>query len=123
MGLAVRTIRESASAQVLGRLRAICAELPDAHETVAFGHPTFRVKERMFAVLEEYRGELTVAVKVGKAMQAVFLKDLRFLRTPYLGQHGWVSLRLHAAGAHGTDWEEVASLVRSSYDLVSAKRR
>ncbi len=122
MGLAVRTIRESASAQVLSRLRAVCAALPDAHETVAFGHPTFRVKERMFAVLEEYRGELTVAVKVGKAMQSVFLKDARFLRTPYLGQHGWVSLRLNAGGA-ATDWDEVASLVRGSYELVSAKRR
>ncbi len=123
MGLAVHSIRESAAAQVLGRLRKICLALPDAHETVAFGHPTFRVKERMFTVLEEYRGEMTIAVKVGKPLQAVFLKDARFIRTPYLGQHGWVSLRLAERGGAGADWKEIAELVQGSFTLVSARRR
>jgi predicted DNA-binding protein (MmcQ/YjbR family) len=106
---------------VLARLRRICLALPNAHETVTFGHPTFRVNERMFAVLEEYRGELTMAFQAGKSMQRIFLEDRRFIRTPYLGQHGWVSLRLPPSSK--PNWDEIAEFIRGSHTMVSAKKR
>ena len=78
----------------------------------------------MFAVLEEYKGELGICVKVGTLLQGVFLDDPRFFRTPYIGKHGWVTLRVYAARLN---WSEIRELVKGSYDLVApmstAKKR
>jgi predicted DNA-binding protein (MmcQ/YjbR family) len=62
---------------------------------------------------------LAISVKVGKPMQSVFLEDQRFYRTPYVGQHGWVSLKANTK----LNWNEIGDLVRSSYELVSIKKR
>lgn len=105
--------------EALARLREICLVFPGATETVTFGNPTFQVHQKTFCVLEEYRGELSVSFKVGKPDQPLFLKDPRFFRTPYVGQHGWVSLRINAAPVH---WPEVRSLAETSYRSVSAGR-
>jgi len=43
---------------ILKKLRKICLALPDTEETVSFGHPTFRVRQKTFAVMEEYNKEL-----------------------------------------------------------------
>jgi predicted DNA-binding protein (MmcQ/YjbR family) len=104
---------------ILGKLRKICLQMPGASETVTFGHPTFQVAGKTFAVLEEYKGVLGIALKVGKLMQGVFLKDSRFFLTPYAGKHGWVTLRVYAASLN---WEEIRGLLEGSYDLVSAKK-
>jgi predicted DNA-binding protein (MmcQ/YjbR family) len=101
---------------ILKRLRAICSRLPAATEGLSFGHPTFRVNTKIFAVLEEYKGELGICVKVGKLLQGIFLDDPRFFRTPYIGKHGWVTLRVHAAPL---DWNEIRELVKGSYQLVA----
>jgi predicted DNA-binding protein (MmcQ/YjbR family) len=102
-------------AQILERLRKICRLLRGAAETVTFGHPTFRVKGKTFAVLEEYKGELGICVKVEKELQGIFLDDSRFFRTPYIGKHGWVTLKVYAARLN---WKEIEALVRGSYRLV-----
>jgi predicted DNA-binding protein (MmcQ/YjbR family) len=101
---------------ILKRLRAICLRLPAASEGLSFGHPTFRVQTKIFAVLEEYKGELGICVNVGKLPQGVFLDDPRFFRTPYIGKHGWVTLRVHAAPL---DWNEIRELVKGSYQLIT----
>jgi predicted DNA-binding protein (MmcQ/YjbR family) len=97
-------------------LRTICLRLPAATEGVTFGHPTFRIDGKMFAVLEEYKGELGICVKVGTLLQGVFLDDPRFFRTPYIGKHGWVTLRVYAAPLN---WSEICELVKGSYQLVA----
>ena len=99
------------------RLRKICLELDDVTETETFGHPTFRVSGKTFCVFDEYKGEKAIAVKVGLPLQGAFLKDDRFYRTPYVGQHGWVSLK--AKGA--LDWREIADLVKASYRLMARR--
>jgi predicted DNA-binding protein (MmcQ/YjbR family) len=106
---------------ILKQLRKICLRLPAATEGITFGHPTFRVEKKMFAVLEEYKGELGICLKVGTLLQGVFLDDPRFFRTPYIGKHGWVTLRVYAAPLN---WNEIRELVKASYDLVApAKSR
>ncbi|MGA3327425.1 MAG: MmcQ/YjbR family DNA-binding protein [Terriglobia bacterium] len=112
-------LRMPSTNTILGKLRKICRQLPGATETVTFGHPTFQVAGKTFAVLEEYKGVLGIALKVGKLMQGVFLKDPRFFLTPYAGKHGWVTLRVHAAPLN---WEEIRELLEGSYHLVSAKK-
>ena len=107
------------AAPLLTRLRKICSQLPDVTETVTFGHPTFQVGGKTFAVFEQYKGELGLAVKVEKELQQVFLKDPRFYMTPYAGKHGWVTLRMEPKPP---DWKEVREMVRGSYRLVATKR-
>jgi predicted DNA-binding protein (MmcQ/YjbR family) len=109
--------------EILARLRKICLALGGAEEAVTFGHPTFRVNGKTFCVLEEYKGELGICVKVEKELQGIFLDDPRFFRTPYVGKHGWVTLRVYAARLN---WSEVNDLVKGSYLLMrptSAKKR
>jgi predicted DNA-binding protein (MmcQ/YjbR family) len=103
---------------LLVRLRKIFSSLPDVAETVSFGHPTFQVGGKTFAVFELYKGDLGLALKVEKELQGVFLNDPRFYLTPYIGKQGWVTLRMNGA----VDWKEVRELVRGSYRLVAAKK-
>lgn len=103
--------------QVLEQLKTICLPLPDTIEKVTYGHPGFATKKGIYAVLEEYSGELSLCVKVGLATQGIFLNDARFYLTPYIGNRGWISLKIHAAPL---DWEEIAELVSGSHQLINA---
>ena len=106
------------AAGLLLRLRKICSGMENTNETVSFGHPTFQVAGKTFAVFELYKGELGLALKVEKELQQVFLKDSRFYLTPYIGKHGWVTLRMNAK----PNWKEVRDLLKGSYRLVAGKK-
>jgi predicted DNA-binding protein (MmcQ/YjbR family) len=103
--------------KILPRLRRICLALPGASETTTFGHPTFRAGGRTFAVFERYRGEDTICFKAALDDQALIVLDPRFFVAPYVGKHGWTSMRT----AGGVDWKEVEDLVRESHRLVAPK--
>ncbi len=98
-------------------MRAICVALPGSSEIVSRGHPAFTTGQRIYAVLESYKGELSLCVKVGLTVQGVFLNDPRFYLTPYIGKQGWVSLRIHAAPI---DWKEIAGLIAGSHAACQA---
>jgi len=107
------------AAPLLERLRKICGQLPGVKERVTFGHPTFQVGGKTFAVFEQYKGEFGLALKVEKELQQVFLKDPRFYLTPYAGKHGWVTLRMETKPP---DWKEVREMVRGSYRLIAPSK-
>ena len=90
--------------------------LDGTEEKLSHGHPTFATKKGTYAVLEEYRGKLSICVKVGLEVQGVFLEDSRYYLTPYIGKLGWVSLKVHAAAL---DWKEIGGLLSGSHGLVS----
>jgi predicted DNA-binding protein (MmcQ/YjbR family) len=107
-------------AKVLTRLRKTCLALPEAYETTSFGHPTFRAGKsgkKTFAVFENYRGEDTICLKATLEDQALLVLDPRYFVAPYIGKHGWTSMR--TAGA--LDWKEVKEMVLGSYRLVASK--
>ena len=103
--------------RILRSLRTACLSLPATTETRTFGHPTFQIRGRTFAVLDEYAGFLTLPLKVGFPMQEQLLRDQRFLKTPYVGRHGWVSLRLTGR----LSWKEIRALVARSYAQVGGR--
>ncbi len=107
------------SDKILKRVRAICLKLADAEETTSWGHPNFKVHGKTFAVYERFKGEWCVCIRVALEHQDLFLKDPRFLLTPYIGKKGWVSLRLHAAPLK---WPEIRELIVASYRLVDEQR-
>lgn len=105
--------------QLRDQLRPICASLEGSNETLTFGHPGWRVNTKIYAVCEEYQGELCLVVKVGKPAMGIFLRDSRFFMAPYVGRHGWVSLRV----GENPDWDEITALVQGSYELVRAGKK
>ena len=104
----------------LDRLRAICLALPEAVEKEAWGDPTFRVKDKIFAMQKTGDGRVSVWLKAPPGAQEILVGAApeTFFVPPYVGPKGWVGIRLDA----DPDWAEVASLVRRSYRLIAPKR-
>ncbi|HRY27284.1 MAG TPA: MmcQ/YjbR family DNA-binding protein [Geminicoccaceae bacterium] len=102
------------------QLRAICLALPEATEKEAWGDPTFRVKDKIFAMPKEGDGRLSVWFKAPPGCQEILVGAApgTFFRPPYVGHKGWVGMRLD----DGPDWTEVETLVRRSYLLTAPKR-
>src|SRR5947207_2137755 len=99
------------------KLRKICMSLPEAEETINFGHEFFRVQKKLFCVNHGPAGEPAIAFKVAKNEQGIFLEDPRFFKTPYMHHNGWVSIRVK----EDLDWEEIEELVKGSYHLAAPR--
>jgi predicted DNA-binding protein (MmcQ/YjbR family) len=106
--------------QPTDRLRAICLALPEAVEKEAWGDPTFRVREKIFAMEKRGDGRVSVWCKAppGSQMVLVGADPTRFFVPPYVGHKGWIGMRLD----DGPDWSEVAQVVRRSYRMIAPKR-
>lgn len=101
-------------------LQRVCAALPDAEQYVMVHHPAFRVGKKPFAIagLGHETGGALVSINLGPDAQAGLLGDPRFTRTPYIGQHGWVSVPAAEVGA-----DELAALVTASWRRIAGARR
>jgi|SRR6185369_958739 len=105
----------------LERLREICLAFPEATEQVTWGHPTFRVRDKIFAACgsdEDERMSMTCKAPAGAQEVLVAADPERFFRPAYVGHRGWVGVRLDAS----TDWDQVADLVEESYRMTAPKR-
>jgi hypothetical protein len=107
---------------LLERLRRICLALPEAEEQITWGHPTFRVRGRIFATYGDDAAEhpARVTFKAPPGVQAMLVEAApeRFFVPPYVGSKGWVGIRLEAV----EDWSEVEDLVRRSWSLIAPKK-
>ena len=100
-------------------LRVLCERLPETGEKASWGHPNFTVGGKIFAAVEEYQGEWAICFKTVREHQQALVEDSeRFYVAPYVGRHGWVSMRL----ADGVNLGELKALVLNSYRLVAPKR-
>ncbi len=106
-------------ATTLDRLRKICLALPETHETENFGHQWFRVKDKPFCIFMGKPEAPLISIKVPKRDQSLFLEDERFLKTPYIGQHGWISFQVAKAKVN---WEEMTELIQASYTLCTPQK-
>jgi hypothetical protein len=109
----------------LTRLRRLCLALPEAHEVEAWGEPTFRVRNKLFAMYaaahnHHGNGRAGVWCKAAAGNQQLMVKAApqRFFVPPYVGPSGWVGVWLDA----GTDWDELAGLLADGRRLVAPKR-
>jgi hypothetical protein len=109
----------------LTRLRKLCLALPEAHEVEAWGEPTFRVRNKLFAMYASagsHHGDGRAAVwcKAAPTNQALMVSaaPARFFVPPYVGPSGWVGVWLDGK----VDWVELAELLRDAYRLVAPKR-
>lgn len=106
--------------QPTDRLRAICLALPEAAEKLAWGDPTFRVRDRIFAMEKRGDGRISVWCKAPEGSQGMLVgaDPERFFAPPYVGPKGWIGIRLDRE----PDWDEAAWLIRRSYRLIAPKR-
>src|SRR5690606_14503245 len=107
----------------LERLRAICLALPEATEKIAWGDPTWRVRDKIFAMQKgNYEGgRPSVWLKVEGDGQGMLVeaRPALFFVPPYVGHKGWVGVHMDAKTI---PWPLLEELVRESYRLVAPKR-
>ena len=106
------------------RLRTICLALPDTTEKIAWSEPTWRVRGKLFAQLDNHHhGANHLAVwlpaPLGEQEAMIFTDPARFFRPPYVGHRGWVGVRIDRR----PNWSVVAKLVRQAYGLVAPRGR
>lgn len=109
----------------LARLRALCLALPEAHEVVTWGEPTFRVRNRIFAMfagaVNHHGGGRDCAwIKAAPGVQEMLVRAAprRFFVPPYVGPSGWVGVALDGRAP----WKEVEGLLRDGWRMTAPKR-
>ena len=109
----------------LDRLRGLCLALPEAHEVEAWGEPTFRVKNKMFATYASSgnhhgAGRPGVWIKSAAVTQDMLVRaePARYFVPPYVGKSGWVGAYLDKR----PDWETIGDLLRDAYRLAAPKK-
>jgi predicted DNA-binding protein (MmcQ/YjbR family) len=107
----------------LERLRRTCLAFPEATEKEAWGDPTWRVRNAIFAMQKgNYDGgRPSVWLKAEPGVQEALVDGDpdRFFIPPYVGHKGWVGLYLDHKGV---DWAMLKELVEQSYRLIAPKR-
>lgn len=104
----------------LNKLRAICLALPEAVEGGGVGDPSFKVRDKIFAMQHPMNGRPSVWCKAPRGLQEVLAGSdpERFFVPPYVGQHGWIGFWLDVE----IDWDHIAGLVEDSYRMTAPKR-
>jgi predicted DNA-binding protein (MmcQ/YjbR family) len=122
---ATKPRRKSAKKTALARLREICLALPEAHEVEAWGEPTFRVRNKLFAMhssadTHHGAGREGVWIASTRLSQDLVLraKPTRSFSPPYVGPSGWIGAWLDG----NPPWSEIAELLRDAYRLKAPKR-
>ena len=99
--------------------------LPEAHEVEAWGEPTFRVKNKLFAMYasaDNHHGGGRPAVWLkaapGEQQMLIAADPGRFFKPPYVGPSGWVGIWLDKRPR----WKHIASMVEDSYRLTAPKK-
>ncbi len=100
------------------RIRRICLALPEAAEQETWDAPTFRVRNKIFAMVNH--GELAIWCKAPTGAQDILVNDDpdRYFVPPYVGHHGWIGIRLRGK----VDWDDVRDLIEESYRMTASKR-
>lgn len=104
----------------MDRLRAICLAFPEAVEAGGVGDPSFKVRDKIFAMQHPMEGRPSVWCKAPRGFQEMLVdsEPERFFVPPYVGHHGWIGAWLDVE----IDWEHVGELIDQSYRMTAPKR-
>jgi len=117
-------------ADLLKSARTICLALPEALEKETWDHPTFRVRDKIFAgvgsadndIFAEGQTDAPVVTMSMKAapgeQESLLAQGSPFFKPKYVGSKGWIGVVID----ENTDWGEVAELVRDSYIAIAPKK-
>lgn len=114
--------------ELLAKLREICLVFPEAVEAGGVGAPSFKVRDKIFAMQHKMgeasdrqydRPSLWVKGLPGAQEMLIGSDPERFFRPPYVGHHGWVGAYIDRPDV---DWDHLAALVEESYRITAPKR-
>ena len=107
------------------QVRSICLSLPEVHEVEAWGEPTFRVRNKMFAMYASADthhggGRPSIWVKSTLVNQDLLVRwqPARYFVPPYVGPSGWIGIYLDKRPS----WKTVADILRDAYLLILPKK-
>ena len=118
---AILAKRKKKRKTALDRLREICLALPEAEERETWELPTFRVRDRIYAMYvedEDDRPGIWAKAPPGNQTHLVEADPDRFFVPPYVGHKGWIGVHLDCR----VKWAEIAGLVKRSYCMTAPKR-
>jgi hypothetical protein len=107
--------------RTLERIREICLSLPETTERLSHGAPTFfvRGKRAFLMVLTDHHGDgrfaLWCAAPAGIQGMLVESDSERFFVPPYVGNRGWLGVRLDRE----LDWETISAIAEDVYAGVA----
>ena len=106
------------------RVRALCLPLPEVTERPSHGAPTFFVRDKKAFVMVWPDGHhhdefphLWCAAPPGAQTELIAADPDRLFRSPYVGHHGWLGVRLD----RDPDFSEIAELCTDAYRVVAPK--
>jgi len=112
-------IRSEAGIALLEQVRRLCAGWPEAVEGVdGFGHTNFKICGKSFVIMGDYAGIPSLSFKSDREMQHLLIQHDRYVKTPYIGHHGWVSIEPDEP----IQWDELRELLREAYLRAAPKR-
>ena len=99
-------------------LRELCLSFPGATEQVQWGYDlVFKVGGKMFAVTPLEPAPVCLSFKASPENFAELTERPNIVPAPYLARAQWVALQTRDAVRQ----EELAGLLRESYELIAAK--
>lgn len=108
----------------ISRVRRICMALPEAHEQKAWGEPTFRVRNKIFAMFASGsthhgggRDSLWCKAPIGLQEMLIRQDADTYFSPPYVGVKGWIGVVIGRV-----DDAALESHVVESYCLVAPKK-
>jgi predicted DNA-binding protein (MmcQ/YjbR family) len=110
--------KRKAAKEVLKKLDAICAALPETERGTQFGAPVWKAGTKTFVSTHYYTGRLNLSFWVGAERQAKLTKDGRYRVSAYTGHNGWIDLDVEEQ----QDWDEIKRLALGSYRKFALKR-
>lgn len=112
-------------ADPLPRIRRLCLALPEAHEVTAWSEPTFRVRNKQFAMYasptnHHGAGRPSLWCKSTPDNQALMIaaRPRDYFKPAYVGPSGWVGVWLDRPGV----WATLPELLEDAYRLAAPKR-
>jgi hypothetical protein len=80
------------------RFRQVCLSLPEAEERETWGEPTFRVRDRIFAMGSLDGEHVSLKASLDDQSGLVEMDSKTFSPAAYTGRYGWVRVRLAGVG-------------------------
>ena len=100
------------------RLRELCLSFPGATEQIQWGNDLlFKVGGKMFAATPLEPAPVCLSFKASPDNFAELTERLNIIPAPYLARAQWVALQTRDALPR----DELAGLLRESYEMVAAK--
>lgn len=101
---------------ILFHTRKIYSKFAEVKERKdGFGHITFQIDGKPFVKITDRAG---LCFKSNLENQELLIQQDKYFKTPYIGRHGWVSIRKTL----DEDWIELTELLQEAYLRAAPKR-